>query len=244
LALLLTTPALADARDAYNDGIVTESATVPQWNTVRLATQGGSFGAQEGFTGGISALWSFWHGLEINAQGVLETTQHYDKLSQISPQFGFKWQALSQDLQGVNMALEARYKTIGFDPSTGEVELWINVGRQFGRILVVVNAVGGHDTQADGGEDLEAHLQVDYGLLDQLSLGLESRFRTGRDPQYFPTFGSSWDFLVGPHAAAKLGAVRIQALLGFSTGAGPNFNSLGLTLPGFFGMLALSGDLH
>ncbi len=121
--------------------LTSKSPTVPQWNTVRLSMQGGSSACRRAYRWNQRALVFL---LEINAQGILETTQRYDKLSRISPQFGFKWQALSQDLQGVNMALE-------------------------------------------------------------------SHFRTGRDPQYFPTFESTRDFLVGPKAAAKPGPVCAQA---------------------------------
>lgn len=242
--LALCRPALADPNEAAVDGIVTDSAALPGWGTVRLSGAGGTFGAAEGASGELGVLWTVIPTLALNVSGVLESNQAYDKLSQITPVIALRWQALSEERFGVNLTGTLRFKNVGFDPNSGELEAGVAVGHTFERFIVVGNIVAGHDTQAVAGTDLEVHGQTDYRLVPIFRVGLEGRFRTGRDPYNFPVFGSAWDLIAGPHAVVTLGPVRIQALAGVGGGAGPNAQLLGLGKPSPFGMLELTGDVH
>ena len=112
------------------------------------------------------------------------------------------------------------------------------------RFLFVGNLVGGHDADPNGGEDIEGRIQADYSVLPRPNLGVETRARTGRDPANFPAFGSAWDVIGGPHAVVKLGLLKIQALVGYGGGRGPNAQLFGLGRASPFGMLNLVADIH
>jgi hypothetical protein len=240
LTLLAAPSARATEIDSSYDGIVTDAAVVPVSGTVRLAALGGTFGPSEGFSGALAVSWAFFPSLELNASGRLETTETYSRLAQASPALALRWQPLAQERFGVNLAATARFKTVGFDPSAGEYELGLALGRTFGPVLAVVNFVAGHEVDPEGGMDLEAHAQADVAVLRNLNVGVEARYRTGRDPEFAPTFGSTWDVVAGPRAVLSLKPVRLQALVGYSNGNGPNFLSSG----GLFGLIGVTADLH
>ena len=143
----------------------------------------------------------------------------------------------------MNLTGSARWKMVGFDPTAGELELGVSAGRKFGPVLAMLGLTAGRDTQAVGGNDVEALGLTDVAVASWASVGVEGRFRAGRDPDNFPVFGSAWDVVGGAHGALKFGPVRVQGLVGYGGGAGPNAQLRGLGRPGPCGMLNVSGDI-
>lgn len=233
----------AEPQDATLDGIVTDAAALPDAGSLRLFGSAGTFGTAEGVAGSLGLQWSILRSLAVNVAGVMETGQIYNKLGAANAVFLLRWQALTQERYGINLQGTVRFKTVGFDPSAGEVELGLAFGREIGALNLTGNFVGGHDVDPNGGEDIEGRVQVDYAVASRVNVGVEGRFRTGRDPVNFPEFGSAWDVIAGPRALVRLGFVRIQGLVGYGGGQGPSGQLFGLGKPSPVGMLSLAADV-
>ncbi len=167
LLALLATPALADGLD--RDALLTEAPATPERGNVRI-----SAGANASYTGsttgaGISgqAMWTPFTHFAADVSG-------YWQDGDAGPAVRLRYQLLDQATHGVDLAVGARYKSVGFDPRNGELEGLVAVGHRFGRLGLVLNTVAGHELGGPG-FDVELKALASYRLIEALSVGLDAR---------------------------------------------------------------------
>ena len=213
--LLIGSSALAGGLD--RDGLFTEAPATPDSGTVRVSASAAS---SEGADGTAQAQLSgtvMWAPIEHLAADVGAYFQGSG--SQSGPSVRARYQLLSQAEQGVDLAGGLRYKSLGFDPNDGEVELLVAAGRRVGRFDVMLNAVFGVELGA-GGKDLEVKAFGGYRLTDAFRVGLDSRaqFEVGdAEAVARPAAGSDLDVTAGPAVSWMIGrSLQLQALAGLA----------------------------
>jgi len=128
----------------------------------------------------------------------------------IAPTAGVRVQVLSQERFGIDLSLGAQYKPEGLTEATGEGELEgvVAVGRRFGKLGLVGNAVFGSDFEGND-RDGEVRLASMYSFSERWRAGLDSRARfdlgsvdvaAGRKAKVDVVAGPTASFLVGPVA--------------------------------------------
>jgi hypothetical protein len=236
--------ARADERDQLFDGVVVDAAAIPKPGTLRFSAIGGGGelgrNASDSAYGAVGGLYSFGTQTQRFAaivQGVFDpgTREKYHLGSGIGPSLALHWQFMSQERTGTNLGVSMRYKAIGFNAGSSELELGFNAGRTFGNFSLVGNAVVGKEVN-DGGADLEVRAGGLYNLAAALSVGFEGRLRSGIEPDAVIATVRSYDLVVGPTVALNLGPIRFQGIVGYGM---PRYQVSG----GAFGLLSMAADV-
>jgi hypothetical protein len=170
---LLTWAPPARASGLDRDPLLTEAPATPDRGTVRVSGdalgQGANAGATEPASSVTGAL--LWAPVQRFAADV---GLSYWQGGSSGPSVRARFQILSQETDGLDLAVGARYKSTGFTPASGEVELLVAAGRSYGRWDVILNAVYGHETGGPG-QDLETKFFAGARLVESLRLGVDAR---------------------------------------------------------------------
>jgi hypothetical protein len=215
-AVLLSGAAFGSGLD--RDGMLTEAPATPDSGTVRVTAGGGNErlsdgSAQAQLTGSL-----MWTPVEHLAGDVGAYFQSVG--SKAGPTARVRYQFLSQAGAGVDLAGGVRYKSVGFDPDRGEVELLVAAGRRIGRFDLMLDTVLGFEL-GQGGKDLELKGFAGYRVTDAFRAGIDSRvqFEVGDDAEAsaVPAAGSDLDLTAGPAVSWMIEkTVQVQALAGIA----------------------------
>jgi hypothetical protein len=217
---LLATPVLAEGLD--RDTLLTDAPAVPDTGTVRVtggvtgttdSTGVGAVQGQANVTAGIQ-----WTPVDRVAADVAA----YFQAGAQGPAARLRYQILKQWTSGIDLAAGARFKTVGFHPDQGEVELLLAAGRRFGQFELVLNTVLGFETGAGGGKDGEVKAFAGYRFGEALRAGIDSRIQAelGDDEAATtvkPPGARDYDLTVGPMVSWMVTrAINLQALVGLA----------------------------
>jgi hypothetical protein len=249
LSLVTLTAALlggthARAAGIDRDGLLSEAPATPDKGTVRVTA--GSLGQASTDTGvpGQSSVSGsvLWAPFESFAGDVGVYWQPGPNLS--GPSARVRYQFLSQERFGLDLAGGVRFKTTSFQHptgtnATGEVEFLVAAGRRFGQFELVLNGVFGVEIGGGSGKDVEIKSFAGWRFSDQLRAGVDSRLQAevgDEESGATPKIGRDFDFTAGPAVSWMLTRqINVQALVGVIMPKGTN-----VTSP--VGMLAASFD--
>jgi hypothetical protein len=130
---------------------------------------------------------------------------------------GVRVSLLRQETHGLDLALSATYRSVGFTEGSGDLEMGVLVSRRWGRLLLVGNAIyaQGFLAQTRHGEVRAAAL---LAATERLQIGLDSRcrFDLGSVVAQGSAVGAEvdLDLLAGPTASLALGPVALIAQAG------------------------------
>lgn len=200
------------------DGLLTDAAAVPAAGTVRLGA--GTATPQDGQDGAATAsiaasvLWSF-------APGFAASLAASNEGGSLTPAVGVRWQLLSQRGAPVDASATLRFKSVGLTGVGNELEAGANLGRTFGRLGLVANAVVGRELSG-GGTDVEGHGELRWAFDRGVLAGFEARVRAEvvDAAAAAPLGGRAFDFTAGPAVSFRVDAVQIQALAGWGVPRG------------------------
>jgi hypothetical protein len=223
LAVLLVVSS-ASAAGLDRDTLLTDAPAVPDKGTVRVT--GGLTGTSDsagvdnvqGQAVGTAAIQ--WTPFDRFAADV----SAYFQIGQQGPSARVRYQILKQADQGIDLAAGVRFKTVGFHPDQGEVELILAGGRRWGRFELVVNAVVGFETAEGGGKDGEIKAFAGYRLGESVRVGIDERLQAelGDDEEEAaPAVGTpsvrDYDLTVGPALSWMITReLQLQALVGMA----------------------------
>jgi hypothetical protein len=218
----------ARAESIDRDSLLSEAPAVPTKGTVRISgittgtsDQGGvnATQGQANITGSI--LWT-------PVENLAGDVGMYWQVGANGPTARVRYQILSQSRTGLDLSAGARFKTVGFHPDQGEVELLVLAGRRFGNVELVLNGVFGFETGGKGGKDVEAKAFGGYRFSEDLRAGLDGRIqgevadeetpppgtppKTGRD--YDMTAGPAVSWIVARKLGTLLHNLQVQGLVG------------------------------
>jgi hypothetical protein len=232
VALAVTTSARAQRID--RDSLLSEAPGVPRTGTVRVSGVGTGTSNEVGVNGtqgqaniAGSIMW-------VPIDNLAGDVGMYWQVGANGPSVRLRYQILSQSVTGIDLSTGVRFKTVGFHPDQGEVELLLLAGRRFGNIELVLNGVFGFETGGESGKDAEARAFAGYRFNDDVRAGVDGRIqkaigeeeaaplRTGTIVVIAP--GRDYDLTVGPAVswvvARDLGKLfhnlQVQALAGFA----------------------------
>jgi hypothetical protein len=193
------------------DSLLTEAPATPERGNVRISA-GGNSSYLGAVSGGITgtAMWTPFTHFAADVSG-------YWQDGDAGPALRVRYQFLSQALHGIDLAAGVRYKSVGFDPRNGELEVLLAGGHRFGRLGTVLNVVGG--TELGGpGLDVEVKALVDYRLLENLRVGLDARLQAEvHDEEGWKAPGFADDIAVVGGAVLgwfPISALQLQLLVG------------------------------
>ncbi|HYV68462.1 MAG TPA: hypothetical protein VE964_19645 [Myxococcales bacterium] len=227
-AVCFSLAARADGLD--RDNLLTEAPAVPAKGTVRVSgiTQGTSdSGGVNGTQGQANISGSIMWTPVANLAGDIGM---YWQVGANGPSARVRYQILSQERAGLDLSAGARFKTVGFHPDQGEVELLLLAGRRFGNVELVLNGVFGFETGGESGKDAEVRAFGGYRFGEDVRAGLDGRIQVevGEEEQPAPgepaPTGRDYDLTVGPSVswiiARNLGSVfrnlQLQGLVGMA----------------------------
>jgi hypothetical protein len=96
----------------------------------------------------------------------------YFQVGAQGPSARVRYQILSQDAFGLDLAVGVRLKTVGFRSDHGEVEFLLAAGRRFGKFELVFNGVFGAETGGGGGKGFAG-----WRLTEAVRAGLDNRIQ-------------------------------------------------------------------
>jgi hypothetical protein len=241
LAATFSAPAFAAGLD--RDTLLTEAPAVPDAGIVRVTggANGQPSGAPDsGSTGGISAN-ILWAPFDRVAGDVGLYLQGPDS----GPTARLRIQILKQRDVGIDLAIGARFKELGFfkkeggGTPNGEFEYLLALGKSFGRLDVILDGVIGFEAGGPG-SDIEGKAFVGYRVLPDLRIGADFRLQAeykDEDGYKTPDFANDCDLFTGPAASLLVlnDKLQLQALLGIAKPKG-----IATISPG--GLLAASID--
>jgi hypothetical protein len=215
LCPLVASVALADGPEVGSgldrDSLLTEAPATPERGNVRISAAGNTsyVGAVAGGISGM-AMWTPFTHFAADVSG-------YWQDGDAGPAVRVRYQFLSQALHGIDLAAGLRYKSVGFDPRNGELEVLVAGGHRFGRLGTVLNLIGG--TELGGpGLDVELKARIDYQLIETLRVGLDARAQAEvHDEEGWKAPGFADDIaLVGGAMVAwfPIPALQLQLLAG------------------------------
>jgi len=234
----LSGPALAAGLD--RDGLLTEAPATPSAGNVRIT--GGGTGQVVGSAEGTVSATVMWTPIEHLAGDV---GGYFQSEGTFGPSARVRYQLLNQGSHGLDLAVGARYKWLGFtiNPNVGghrgEMEFLVAAGRKFGPLDVALNGVVGFEVGEDG-KDAELKGLVGYNVWDGLRLGVDTRVQAEfQDPSgvKVPNFTNDVSLIGGPSVSWLVTPkVEVQALVG-------GFKGRGDPVVGYGGQLLLAVDL-
>lgn len=216
-SLLVGTALHAQGLD--RDTLLTDAPAVPAKGTVRVT--GGATGTTQTDDGtdtghNISRVSGNiqWTPVEHLAGDVGVALQ----IGASGPSARLRYQILSQERVGIDLAAGARFKTVGFHPDRGEVEFLVAAGRRFGAIELVLNGVFGFETGGASGKDVEVKGFAGYRFNDAVRAGLDGRIQTevsDEENVVKPPGIRDYDLVAGPAVSWLVTrAIQVQALVG------------------------------
>ena len=240
VAACVCSGARADGLD--RDTLLTEAPAVPNSGTVRVTggANGQPTGATEGgSTGGISAtlLWA-------PISRVAGDVGLYQQGAVSGPTVRVRVQVLKQADIGVDLAVGARFKELGFFKRqdglpNGEFEYLLAVGRRLGQVDAMLNLVAGFEAGGPG-SDLEGKAFLGYRFTDSLRVGLDGRIQAeykDENGTKKPDFARDVNLFAGPAISWMVfnDKLQLQALAGVAKATGGSSISPG-------GLLAVAVD--
>jgi len=221
LAILLISSAAA-AQGLDRDTLLTDAPAVPSAGTVRLTggvtgtSDSAGVGNVQGQALGTAAIqWSIFDRFAADVSA-------YFQVGQQGPSARVRYQILKQADYGLDLAGGVRFKTVGFHPDQGEVELFFAAGRTFGRFELVLNAVIGFETAEGGGKDGEVKAFAGYRLGESVRVGIDERLQAELGDDEEDTDAQvpgtrDYDLTVGPALSWLVTRqVQLQALVGMA----------------------------
>ena len=215
---VLTFALAVRAQGIDRDSLLTDAPAVPAQGTVRVsggatATQNTDNGAtpsgSSSITGSIG--WTPLQNLNVDVGA-------YAQVGASGPAARVRYQFLSQSSFGIDLSGGLRFKTVGFHPDRGELEMLVAVGRRFGKFELVLNGVFGVETGCGGGKDIEAKGFAGYRFNDAIRAGLDSRLQSEMSDQEgaTPIPGvRDYDLTAGPAVSWMLTrTIQLQGLVG------------------------------
>lgn len=219
-ALLISSAAAAQGLD--RDTLLTDAPAVPSAGTVRLTggvtgtSDSSGVGNVQGQALGTAAIqWSIFDRFAADVSA-------YFQIGQQGPSARVRYQILKQADYGLDLAGGVRFKTVGFHPDQGEVELFVAAGRTFGRFELVLNAVIGFETAEGGGKDGEVKAFAGYRLGESVRAGIDGRLQAELGDDEEETAAQvpgtrDYDLTVGPALSWLVTRqVQLQALVGLA----------------------------
>jgi hypothetical protein len=203
---------------ASRDGLFTDAAAVPSQGTIRFTTSSGAAPARESGASDVefstSVLWSILPGV---AAGVAASNEG----GSLTPSVSLRWQFLSQESAPVNAATLLRFKSVGFDATGSEIEAAAAVGRTFGRLLLVGNAVAGKGFGGDNAVDIELKTGINWSFSETLHAGAEARVRSEVALESETAkVGREFDLTAGPTISWRADHLLVQAIAGWGVPRG------------------------
>ncbi len=218
LAAVLLAASAASAQGLDRDTLLTDAPAVPPTGTVRItglgiATQNSDNGAtptgSSSITGSIG--WTPFANLHADVGA-------YFQVGAQGPAARLRYQIFNQASHGLDMSTGIRFKTVGFHPDQGEMELLVAAGRRFGRFEMVLNGVFGVETGGENGKDLEAKGFAGWRFNEALRGGIDGRLQAEIEDEAHPATpptGRDYDLTVGPAISWMVTrAIQLQALVG------------------------------
>ena len=155
-----------------------------------------------------------WGPIAIRAGAV-----YTEQTGTLKPTFGAHVQVLKQAKHGLDGSVAVFYKPEGLTEGEGEIETFVTVGRQFGRVGVFGNLTYGQDPE--GAErDGEVHVSGLYRLKENVHAGMETRLRFDlfSDNQLArrAKLEANWDFIAAPTVSWSIGQFALIAEGGVS----------------------------
>ena len=145
-AALAITALAARAEGIDRDSLLSEAPAVPTKGTVRVSgittgtsDQGGVNGTQGQANVAGSIMWT-------PVENLAGDVGMYWQVGANGPSARVRYQLLSQARVGLDVSAGVRFKTVGFHPDQGEVELLLLAGRRVGKFEFVLNGVFGFET--------------------------------------------------------------------------------------------------
>jgi hypothetical protein len=219
-SLLFAAAFAARAKGIDRDSLLTDAPAVPAQGTLRVsggatATQNTDNGAtptgSSSITGSIG--WTPVQNLHVDVGA-------YAQVGASGPAARVRYQFLSQSSFGLDLAGGLRFKTVGFHPDKGELEMLIAAGRKFGKFELVLNGVFGVETGGEQGKDIELKGFAGYRFTETVRAGLDSRLQTEVQDEAHPaqpSQGRDYDFTAGPAVSWMLTrTIQLQALMGMA----------------------------
>jgi hypothetical protein len=216
VAIALSAAARAEGLD--RDTLLTDAPAVPDQGTVRItggvvgttATEGvGNTQGQANISGSIG-----WTPIR-NLSGDVGA---YYQIGAQGPSARLRYQILSQDRAGLDLAAGVRFKTVGFHPDKGEVEFLIAGGRRFGQFELVLNGAFGVETGGESGKDVELKGFAGWRFSDAVRAGLDTRLQAEIEDEAAstaPKIGRDYDLTAGPAVSWMVSrTIQVQALVG------------------------------
>jgi len=209
----------ARAQGLDRDTLLTDAPAVAAKGTVRVTggvsgtTDSAGVGATQGqanISGSIQ--WS-------PVQNLAGDVGAYYQVGAQGPSARIRYQILSQDAFGLDLAAGVRFKTVGFHADHGEVEFLVAAGRRFGKFELVLNGVFGVETGGGGGKDLEAKGFAGWRLTEAVRVGLDNRIQVeagdSENPAAKPPGVRDYDLTSGPAVSWMITRTfQVQALVG------------------------------
>jgi hypothetical protein len=209
----------ARAQGLDRDTLLTDAPAVAAKGTVRVT--GGATGTTD--SAGVGATKG-----QANVSGSIQWSPVqnlagdvgvYYQVGAQGPSARIRYQILSQDAFGLDLAAGVRFKTVGFHTDHGEVEFLVAAGRRFGKFELVLNGVFGVETGGGGGKDLEAKGFAGWRLTEAVRAGLDNRIQVEAGDSENPAAKlpgvRDYDLTSGPAVSWMITrAFQIQALVG------------------------------
>ena len=215
-ALLLLAASAASAQGLDRDTLLTDAPAVPPVGTVRISGAGvateKSDSSSSSFTGSIG-----WTPI-ANLHG--DVGAYFQSGAQ-GPAARVRYQLLNQRSHGLDLATGVRFKTVGFHPDQGEVELLLAAGRRFGQFELVLNGVFGFETGGENGKDVEAKAFAGWRFNEAVRAGIDGRLQAEISDEAAPltpvATGRDYDLTVGPSVSWMVTRnIQVQALVGMA----------------------------
>jgi hypothetical protein len=178
LALCVSTIGLSAAAAGLDrDTLLTDAPAVPDKGTVRVT--GGVTGTSD--SAGVDNVQG-----QANVTAAVQWTifdrfaadvSAYFQVGQQGPAARVRYQILKQWDNGIDLSAGVRFKTVGFHPDQGEVELIVAAGRRFGQFELVLNGVFGVETAEGGGKDGEVKGFAGWRFNEALTAGIDGRIQ-------------------------------------------------------------------
>jgi len=220
LAFVMSAGTAVSAEGLDRDTLLTDAPAVPDRGTVRVT--GGVTGTSD--SSGVDATQGQanvivglqWTPIDRFAADV----SAYFQVGAQGPAARVRYQILKQWDAGIDLSGGARFKTVGFHPDQGEVELLVAAGRRFGQFELVLDGVIGFETGAGAGKDGELKAFAGYRFSPSLSAGIDGRIQAELaddegEQGAKPLNARDYDLTAGPALSWMVTrTIQVQALVG------------------------------
>jgi hypothetical protein len=156
-------------------------------------------------------------GAIVNRVAIRAGIEYVPSLEQVSPSAGLRVGILRQERQGVDLAVAAQYKNLGFSEASGEFEFLVMVARRWNRLALFANLAYGQGLD-EGERDAEARVAFLYAVHPRVNVGLDARARldlgeedAAREEKQL---NSQFDFLGGPLVTVAVSHVMFMLQTG------------------------------